>query len=139
MRRNVLVALLALLAATCSGDARPSSSRSGRASPPNDKDVGRVTVLFGPTPKGSCCIVTSVNPGQDEQTVACLVYSFDEEGHLLASNVVPPIPPGHRRSSGFAAPPGRHVQGAFELPPEFLEGEIVATCRPAAWHGGAPI
>jgi hypothetical protein len=114
-------------------------SSSTQRSPPEGGSPGRITVVFGPTPDGSCCVVTSVNPGPDPQTVGCLVYAFDETDHLLASHIVPPIPPGHRRSSGFAAPPGRHVQGAFELPPEFLEGEIVATCRPAAWHGGAPI
>ena len=92
-----------------------------------------------PTDEGGCCVVTSVNLRDDAATVVCFVYVLDDAGRLLATRVVPPLPPGHRRSSGFSAPPGRFEQGVYEIPLQLPEQRYRTTCRPAAWHGGAPI
>jgi hypothetical protein len=98
-----------------------------------------VTLVLEATPEGRCCVVSTVNPGRTAMAVVCFAEAFDGAGRLLATHVVPPLPPGHRRSSGFAAPPGRHRQGAFELPAALIRNRHITTCRPAAWHGGAPI
>jgi len=106
---------------------------------PPGRPARGITLVLAPTSDGRCCIVTTVNPEDAEQIVLCFVEAFDAAGHLLTTLVVPPIPTGHRRSSGFVAPPGRQVQGRFDLPAELVDHPYLTTCRPAAWHGGAPI
>lgn len=69
----------------------------------------------------------------------CLVDVFDREGNLVYTGIIPPVPPGHRRSSGFAAPVGRHAHGVLDLPIDLAKDTYTGPCRPAAWHGGAPI
>jgi hypothetical protein len=98
-----------------------------------------VTLVLEATPQGRCCLVSTVNPRPTAMTVVCFAEAFDAAGRLLATHVVPPIPAGHRRSSGFAAPPGKHRQGTFELPAALIRNRYITTCRPAAWHGGLPI
>jgi len=98
-----------------------------------------VTVVLRPTSDDRCCLVTTVNPGASPTIVLCFVEVFDEAGRLLSTHLVPPIPPGHRRSSGFQASPGREDQGFQSFPLELLGQRYASTCRPAAWHGGAPI
>src|SRR5262245_29695975 len=86
-----------------------------------------------------CCIVATVNPGNSPVTVFCFIEISDDAGRLLSTDLVPPIPPGHRRSSGFEAPPGREQHGFEPLPLDLPAQSYTSTCRPAAWHGGAPI
>jgi hypothetical protein len=94
--------------------------------------------MLRPRPGSRCCLVSSVNPGDEAITVVCFVEIFDEAGQLLSTHLVPPIPPGHRRSSGFEAPPGKAAHGFQSIPLRSAD-RYVSTCRPAAWHGGAPI
>jgi hypothetical protein len=98
-----------------------------------------VTLLLEPRSEGRCCLVTSVNPGDSSTTVVCFVEVFDQADRLLSTQLVPPKPPGHRRSSGFEAPPGRQEHGFQEIPLDLSNQHYASTCRPAAWHGGAPI
>ena len=98
-----------------------------------------MTLILEPAPDGRCCRVSTVNPGASPTTVICFLEIFDEAGRFVSASWVPPIPPGHRRGSSFEASPGRREQG-FQAFPAHLPGQgYVSTCRPAAWHGGAPI
>ena len=106
---------------------------------PTPTATGGVTVVLRPTSEDRCCLVTTVNPGMSPTIVLCFVEVFDEAGRLLSTHLVPPIPPGHRRSSGFEASPGRQNHGFQSFPLELRDQRYVSTCRPAAWHGGAPI
>ena len=97
-----------------------------------------MTLLLEPRSNGSCCLVSTINPEDSALTVFCFVELFDEAGHLRSTYLVPPKPAGHRRSSGFEASPGRQEHG-FQSIPLGSEDTYRSTCRPAAWHGGAPI
>jgi hypothetical protein len=101
--------------------------------------TGGVTLVLRPTADDRCCLVTTVNPGTSPTTVFCFVEVFDEAGQLVSTHLVPPIPPGHRRSSGFEASPGRQEQGFQSFSLELPDQRYASTCRPAAWHGGGPI
>ena len=87
---------------------------------------------------GSCCLVSTVNPGE-EMSVGCFVVVFDASADYVTTVLLPPKPEGHTRSSGFVAPAGTASQGSFEIPLDLVTGSYRSTCRPAAWHGGAPI
>ena len=130
----VLVALAACAHADAVGDNPPD--RSSVASEPSSS--AGVTLTLESRPGGRCCLVSSLNPGDEAITVLCFVEIFDEAGQLLSTHLVPPKPAGHRRSSGFEAPPGIERQGFQSIPLGSADG-YVSTCRPAAWHGGAPI
>jgi len=86
-----------------------------------------------------CCRVFTVNPGRADMTVACGLVALNPAGRLIYSGVVPARLPGHLRSSGFVAPPGRHLQGFVRLPIDPALDSYTAPCRPAAWHGSAPL
>jgi hypothetical protein len=131
-RAALVLAVLLTAATACTANA--SADREKASSPP----VG-VRLDLQAIDGGGCCVVTTVNPRDDAVTVICFVYVLDDAGRLLATRWVPPLPPGHRRSSGFSAPPGRFEQGVYEIPLQLPEQRYRTTCRPAAWHGGAPI
>ena len=120
--RAWVLAVLLTAATACTANA--SADREQASAPP----VG-VRLDLQAIDDGGCCVVTTVNPRDDAVTVVCFVYVLDGAGRLLATRWVPPLPPGHRRSSGFSAPPGRFEQGAYEI----LSGcPSSATARPAA-------
>ena len=83
--------------------------------------------------------VFTLNPTGTDLTVFCFVAAFDPAGRLLYSGLIPPSHPGHPRSSGFDASPGRLGHGVFVIPIDPTVDRYTARCRPAAWHGGAPI
>ena len=114
----------------------PGGSETGPAQSSTNEGV---TLLLEPRSDGQCCLVTSVNPGDSSTIVLCFVEVFDEADRLQSTTLVPPKPPGHRRSSGFEVQPGRQEQGFQEIPLDLSNQHYVSTCRPASWHGGAPI
>jgi hypothetical protein len=116
--------------------AAPGGSETG---PTQSSTTKGVTLLLEPRSDGRCCFVTSVNPGDASTTVLCFVEVFDEADRLQSTTLVPPKPPGHRRSSGFEVQPGRQGHGFQGIPLDLSNQHYVSTCRPAAWHGGAPI
>jgi hypothetical protein len=134
--RSVLASLvmsISLLSCTSSatGDA------SGPPAAPSARPAG-VRVVLGATSDG-CCRVFTTNPGRAAITVACGLVVLDPAGRLVYSGVIPARLPGHLRSHGFVAPPGRQEQGVVQLPIDLAVDSYTAPCRPAAWHGGAPI
>ena len=96
-------------------------------------------VLVASHGSDGCCRVITVNPGRADLTVACGLVALNPAGRLIYSGVVPARLPGHLRSSGFVAPPGRHLQGVVRLPIDPATDSYTAPCRPAAWHGSAPL
>jgi hypothetical protein len=127
-----LVIAVTLFACTSSAiDERPEPASASSADPP-----GITLVLEGT--RASCCHVFTINPGPT-LTVVCTLVVLDPAGRLILTAVVPPKAPGHLRSSGFEAPTGRHGHGVFRLPIDIALDSYTAPCRPAAWHGGAPI
>jgi len=114
----------------------PGGSETG---PTQSSTSEGVTLLLEPRSDGRCCLVTSVNPGDSSTRVLCFVAVFDEADHLLSNHLVPPKPAGHRRSSGFEVSPGRQGHGFQGMPLDLSNQHYVSTCRPASWHGGAPI
>ena len=136
-RRGWLPAAL-VLATACVQTTNANVEPLARPSPSTPSTGAGVTLTLDPRPGGRCCLVSSVNPGDEAVTVLCFVEIFDEVGELLSTHLVPPKPAGHRRSSGFEAPPGVESHG-FQSIPLGSADSYVSTCRPAAWHGGAPI
>ena len=134
-----LAAVIGLVAAVVVIRAADDGTGAQPAVQPTPTGTGGVTVVLRPTSDDRCCLVTTVNPGTSPTTVLCFVEVFDESGRLLSTHLVPPIPQGHRRSSGFQASPGREDQGFQSFPLELPGQRYISTCRPAAWHGGAPI
>jgi hypothetical protein len=114
----------------------PGGSETG---PTQSSTSEGVTLLLEPRSDGRCCLVTSVNPGDSSTRVLCFVAVFDEADRLLSNQLVPPKPAGHRRSSGFEVSPGRQGHGFQGMPLDLSNQHYVSTCRPASWHGGAPI
>jgi len=98
-----------------------------------------VSMELVPGPSGRCCRVVTVNRTDAALNVGCRVIAYDTKGHLLHVAIVPGAPPGHRRSSGFWAPPGRHVQGFFDIPIDPTRGRYEGPCNRIAWHGAPPI
>jgi len=131
--RGSLTLTLGVSLLACTGDpdvvhpSEPSSAPAG------------VTLSLALTPQGRCCRLFTVNPGDAPVTVACSLAVLDGSGHLVYSGFLPRPPPGHRRSSGFEALPGRSAHGFFPLPFDLDGVSYRAPCRAAVWHGGAPI
>jgi len=114
----------------------PGGSETGPAQSSTNKGVA---FFLEARSDGRCCFVTSVNPGDALTRVLCFVEVFDEADRLQSTTLVPPKPPGHRRSSGFEVQPGRQEHGFREIPLDLSNQHYVSTCRPASWHGGAPL
>jgi hypothetical protein len=106
---------------------------------PSVAPAGVTLVLVATHASDGCCRVFTVNPGQADAKVLCTVVALDPEGRVVYSGFIPGAPPGHRRPSGFDAPPGRHGHGVFRLPIDPAHDSYTAPCRPAAWHGSSPI
>jgi hypothetical protein len=128
-RLVIAVTLLACTSSAIDGGPRPTSEPS--ADPPG------ITLVLEAT-HTSCCRIFTMNPGA-ALTVVCAVVVLNAAGRLILTVVVPPKAPGHLRSSGFEAPAGRHGHGVLRLPIDLAADSYTAPCRPAAWHGGAPI
>jgi hypothetical protein len=129
------LSVIAVVASACHGtDGPPQTVGTSSSVAP----TGRIVVTLEPTASGGCCRVVTMNPGE-ASTVICFVVGFDPTGHLIATVLVPPKPAGHRRSSGFVASPGASDHGVVEMPFDLERDIYRSTCRPAAWHGGAPI
>jgi hypothetical protein len=105
----------------------------------NAEQAGVTLVLEATRVTNGSCRVFTVNPGRADVTVFCTIVALDPAGRLVYSGFIPGPPHGRRRSSGFNAPPGRHGHGVYQLPIDPSHGSYTAPCRPAAWHGGAPI
>jgi hypothetical protein len=128
-----LVIVVTLLACTSSAiDEGPGPT------PEPSADLPGITLVLETTHGSSCCRIFTMNPGP-ALTVVCSVAVLDAAGRLILNAVVPPKAPGHLRSSGFEAPAGRHGQGVLRLPIDLAADSYTGPCRPAAWHGGAPI
>ena len=106
---------------------------------PSAAPAGVTLVLVATHASDGCCRVFTVNPGQADATIICTLLALDPSGRVVYSGFIPGAPPGHRRPSGFDAPPGRHGHGVFLLPIDPAHDSYTAPCRPAAWHGGSPI
>lgn len=91
-------------------------------------------VLVATHASNGCCRVFTVNPGGADVTVFCTLVALDPAGRLVYSGFIPGPPPGHRRSSGFGAPPGCHGHGVYQLPIDPAHDSYTASCRPAAWR-----
>jgi hypothetical protein len=117
----------------------PAVSGGSATGPAQSSTNKGVTLLLEARSDGRCCFVTSVNPGDASTPVLCFVEVFDEADRLQSTTLVPPKPPGHRRSSGFEVQLGRQEHGFQEIPLDLSDQHYVSICRPAAWHGGAPI
>ena len=134
--RSALISLVVPLSLlSCTSSANDDASQPLAA--PTAGPAG-VTLELGATSDG-CCRVFTMNPGREDITVICGLVALDPGGHLIYAGVIPPRLPGHLRSHGFVAPPGRHEQGMVELPIDLAVDSYTAPCRPAAWHGSAPI
>ena len=117
-----------------------SAINTAADSPEPTSSPGGVTlVLVATHASNGCCRVFTVNPGDAETKVICTLLALGPSGRVVYSGFVPGSPPGRRRPSGFNAPPGRHGHGMFQLPIDLAHDSYTAPCRPAAWHGGAPI
>jgi hypothetical protein len=134
-RSALLGSLLSISLVTCSTSADEQSEPSRT---PSVERAGITLVLLATHASNRCCRIVTVNPGR-AMIVFCSVLVFDPMGRLLYSGFIPHPPRGHSRPSGFEALPGRHSQGMFELPIDLARDSYRAPCRPAAWHGSAPI
>jgi hypothetical protein len=128
----MLVSIHACTSSAAEDETRPPSSSAAPAG---------VTLVLVPThASGGCCRVFTVNPGDADATVICTLQAVDPSGRVVYSGFIPGSPPGRRRPiSGFKAPPGRQGHGVFQLPIDPNHDSYTAPCRPAAWHGGAPL
>jgi len=118
-----------------------SSSATNQQSEPLKRDAetaGVTLVLVAEGGSIGCCRVFTVNPGA-RVAVICTLVAIDSSGEIVFSGWIPGPPPGRPRPSGFVAPPGRHGHGIYQLPVDPARDSYTAPCRPAAWHGGAPI
>jgi hypothetical protein len=106
---------------------------------PSAAPAGVTLVLVATHASDGCCRVFTMNPGQADAKVICTLLALNPSGRVVYSGFIPGSPPGHRRPSGFDAPPGRHGHGVFQLPIDPAHDSYTAPCRPAAWHGGSPI
>ena len=128
--------MLVIGAAACGGGS-PSGDRAS-PSPSSIPSPRSITVVLKVTTTGRCCRVVTVNPGK-QLTIVCFVVGFDADERYIATVLVPPKPEGRPRSSGFAAPHGESDHGLVDMPFDLGRDTYISTCRPAAWHGGAPI
>jgi hypothetical protein len=102
---------------------------------------GAVTLVLLPERPGSdvCCHVVTINSGDRSLRAVCHLVVFDSDGQLVYAGLVPAPQPGHRRSIGFLAPPGRRAHGVIDIPIDFSRDRYRATCHEAMWHGAPPI
>jgi hypothetical protein len=101
---------------------------------------GGVTLVLAATrASDGCCRILTMNPGRADVAVFCTLVAVNPSGRIVYSGWIPGPPPGRTRPSGFVAPPGRHGYGVLKLPIDLVRDSYTAPCRPAAWHGGAPI
>jgi hypothetical protein len=122
--------------AACSSSATNQQSEPLK---PVAETAGVTLVLVDDSGSIGCCRVFTVNPGRADVTVICTLVAMDSSGEIVFSGWIPGPPPGRPRPSGFVAPLGRHGQGVYQLPVDPAHDSYTAPCRPAAWHGGAPI
>ena len=102
--------------------------------------MGVTLVLVATHASNGCCRVFTMNPGQADARVMCMLVALDPDGRIVYSGLIPGNPLSrYRRFSGFEAPPGRHGHGVLQLPIDLAHDSYTATCRPAAWHGGTAI
>jgi hypothetical protein len=117
-----------------------SSAINQQLEPKPDAETTGVTLVLVPgSDSVGCCRVFTVNPGRTDVTVFCTVVAIDSSGEIVFTGWIPGPPPGRTRPSGFVARPGRHGHGLYRLPVDLAHDSYTAPCRPAAWHGGAPI
>jgi hypothetical protein len=137
LRSTVPIVLMSISLLSCTSSA---TDRGSEPTPVPSVELQGVTlVLVASHGTDGCCRVFTVNPGSADLTVACGLVALNPAGRLIYSAVVPARLPGHLRSSGFVAPPGRHLQGVVRLPIDPALDSYTAPCRPAAWHGSAPL
>jgi hypothetical protein len=130
----------AVLSIALLGCTSPATERGSEPAPgPSVEPEGVTLVLVATHGSDGCCRVLTLNPGRAAITVFCGLVVLNPAGRLIYSAVIPPRLPGHLRSSGFVAPPGRHAQGVVRLPIDLALDSYTAPCRPAAWHGSAPL
>jgi hypothetical protein len=130
-----LVMMSVLQACDPSATDKASEPRSAPIAAP----AGIRLVLVATHASDGCCRVFTVNPGQADAKVICTLLVLDPAGRVVYSGCIPGSPPGHRRPSGFDAPPGRHGHGVLRLSIDLAHDSYTAPCRPAAWHGGTAI
>ena len=140
--RCVRICTLMVLTTTSCGTPREASeavsmSESLSSSPAS---TGQVQLALRAVERsGRCSIAITMNPGSVANTVVCHLAAFDPAGRLIYAGLIPGPVPGHRRSSGFEARPGRDPHGVFDLPIDSARDTFEATCKTAAWHGAPPI
>jgi hypothetical protein len=137
LRSSLPCLVMSVSLLTCTSSAGDKASEP--LSRPSAEPAGVTLVLAATHASNGCCRILTVNPGRADATVVCTLVALDPAGRLVYSGVIPPKLPGHLRSSGFEAPQGRHGHGVFRLPIDLALDSYTAPCRPAAWHGGAPI
>lgn len=128
-----------------------SASIQACTSSPIDKDperspgstiepMGVTLVLVATHASNGCCRIFTMNPGQADTRVNCMLVALDPDGRVVYTGRIPGNPLSrYRRFSGFEAPPGRHGHGVLQLPIDLAHDSYTAPCRPAAWHGGTAI
>ena len=132
-----LMMAISLLACTSSAIERDVAVAS--PSGPRAEPEGVTLVLVATQASTGCCKVFTVNPGRDFVIVMCTLLALGPSGRVVYAGFVPGPPSGRTRPSGFDAPPGRRGHGIVQLPINLAHDSYTAPCRPAAWHGGAPI
>ena len=135
--RSMSSVVISISLLTCTS----SATRNGSEPPPEPsaEPAGMTLVLVATHASNDCCRVFTMNPGRADATVVCSLVALNPAGRLIFAGVIPPKAPGHLRSSGFVAPPGRSGHGVFQLPIDLALDSYTAPCRPAAWHGTVPI
>jgi hypothetical protein len=137
LRSTLAFVVISMVLLACTS---PATDNGSEPTPePGVEPEGVTLVLVASHARDGCCRVFTSNPGGTNMTVACGLVALNPAGRLIYSGVVPARLPGHLRSSGFVAPPGRHAQGVIRLPIDPAIDSYTAPCRPAAWHGSAPL
>jgi hypothetical protein len=138
LRSALSSVVMSVSLAACSSSATSATSKQLEPSKPDAEKAGVTLVLVAEGGSIGCCRVFTVNPGA-RVAVFCTLVAIDSSGEIVFSGWIPGPPPGRTRPSGFVAPPGRHGHGIYQLPVDPAHDSYTAPCRPAAWHGGAPI
>jgi hypothetical protein len=136
-RSTVLFVAMSISLLACTSSVTDNGSEP--TPQPSMEPEGVTLVLVASDGANGCCRVFTVNPGSRDITVFCGLVVLNPAGRLIYSAVVPARLPGHLRSIGFVAPPGRHAQGVVRIPIDPAIDSYTAPCRPAAWHGSAPL
>src|SRR5574342_814838 len=85
----------------------PAIDKGANTPKPSAAPAGVTLVLVATHASDGCCRVFTVNPSQADAKVVCTLLALDPSGRVVYSGFIPGSPPGHRRPSGFDAPPGR--------------------------------